>query len=429
MRASFNETKKELIKSQDTTNVDSEANVNLQDELIKNEQSLQLKETPSEGWKALQQKLLEAELPAPREKPKKPEVKRLRGFKLYRNRETGEFSMQLAMLPKTEGAQILLSSVVKFLERVTGKDVKYGLIDGWSTDSVDLEEKVNDIKEIALLMQFEEYKSPHVGHKWFLEQLFKLTHMRMLNKNYEVAKPSGNCFTSWILRDIIRLFGRIRYEVLRQFVLRIPLKERMYMKLRFHDFEKFKSVLSEQEWSAIGGHSLVEESKECAIIKSSLVSFKQELMTITSGTEEKEVSRYVDFQQSNAQTATEFFGKSSLALIYQRIKERNTLKLAAIKRKENPNIPLRTVLQSLIHRHMYAGVHMLPVILKYRPGDLPIIQTITTITSDGIVANDRRFGDVETYLRFAREHPTRGADAGRVVEVDLSVGFPTIEQL
>ena len=402
----------EQIKTPEVDESTLEAPINLQEELDNNVNSLQLKEHPTDGWTSVNEKLLKAQKPEPKKPEIKPDIKRIHGIRLYKTPGEDKLSLQIGMMPVTKGSQLLITAIQSFVNRVTGREVEIGMINGWECPCVDLEDQSQEIMQIALLLSYEDYTSPKVGHEWFLNELFAMAHAKMEDKNYEVKIPKGLSLTSWLLRDIVRLFGAFRYEVLRQFILRIPIKERQGMKIRFHDFEKFKSVLSEQEWSIIVGSVLNDRIAECKAVKTSLVQFRKH--------------DYRKFRESNAEIAVSTFGKAALALIYQRINERNALRSAAIKKKANPSIPLRVVLQSLMSKHLYSGVHLLPAILKYRPGDLPIIQKITKVDDSGITANDSRFGSIEKYLEFARSHPTDAADASRVVEISLDKDFPSL---
>lgn len=411
LRASVDSTI-ELIKRPVADESANEPQINLQEELDTNINSLQLKEHPTEGWISIKEKLLKIQKPELKKPEPKPEIKRIHGFRLYKTPGEDKLSLQIGMNPNTKGAQVLISAVQSFISRVTGREVEIGKIEGWECPCSDLEDHFQDVSQIALLLSYPDYTSPKVGHEWFLKELFNMAHAKMEGKNYEVAVPKGIGLTSWLLRDIVRLFGAFRYEVLRQFILRIPIKERQGMKIRFHDFEKFKSVLSEREWSIIIGSTLDDRIAECKVVKASLVQYKE--------------YDYRKFRESNAEIAVDKFGKAALSLIYQRINERNALRAAAIKRKANPSVPLRVVLQSLLGKHLYSGVHLLPAILKYRPGDLPIIQKITKVDDSGITANDSRFGNIENYLRYAQDHPTDAADASRVVEISLDRDFPML---
>lgn len=380
--------------------------------MTENDQSLKLKEGAPEGWSALTETMLTVQKPEPVKK-KKPESKVVHGFRLYRDESQEKILLQIGMKPTQKGSQILLTSIVRFLNRMTGKEIQIGIVDGWECPCIDNEDQFKEIEQIALLFAYEDYTSPKVNHEWFLNELFALTHAKMSNKNYEVRVPKGQSLVSWLLRDALRLLGSFRYEVLRQFVLRIPLKERRYMKLKFHDFEKFKSVLSETEWKIMVGQVLNERLEECKAIKTSLVHFKQ--------------AAYTEFCMTNAKLAVETFGKAAIAQIYVRVNERNSIRANLIKRGINPSVPLKTILESLCSRNLYAGIHLLPAILKFRPGDLSSIQRMTTIRDNVLIPNDQRFTSTEEYLKFSMSNPMQPADAVRVVDSNLTLeDFPML---
>lgn len=359
--------------------------------------------------------MVPAEPAEPEKKIKETGEKVIHGFRIFKSNED-KICLQLGLKPGGEQTQKLLSSFLAFLKREFSLEVEVGISEEWKCPCSEINEHRQEIDEVILLLYFEKYSSAKKVDEYFINELFSIIHRKMRGvKNYEVTVPKGKSYLTWLERDILRFFWRfVPLRILNSIAKRISLKQRKPLKLRFHDLHNLKSVCSTAEWHLLQGEAFAETINEVQEMKSHLVKY--------------EAFDYDNIIAKSSNLALQKFGKPGLAVLYERLRERNALKDELIKKKSKSlAVPLDEILLNLRKKNSYAGVHLLPVILSVRPGELQALKKITCFVNNELRGNDQRFGTIEDYLKWCQEHPTSRGDSLREVDSLLTEeDFPSL---